>query len=210
MRITPTHFEEYLQSGCGRCALGGTPDCKVHSWTDILLCLREWVTEAGLKEEIKWSMPTYTLGGKNVLMISAFKDFASINFFKGILLPDPAQLLESPGENSQSARYLKVRNLPDLLERKAAVMALIHAAMEVEKSGARVEFKKPEEYEIPAEFQLRLDSFPDLKTAFQNLSPGRQRGYLLHFSQPKQSATRESRIEKCIPKILAGKGMMDN
>jgi uncharacterized protein YdeI (YjbR/CyaY-like superfamily) len=209
MRLTPNNFEDYIQYGCGRCDLGGTDQCKVHSWTQEINALRTLLLRSGLKEEIKWSMPTYTLEGRNVLILAAFKEFCSLNFFKGVLLEDPDKLLESPGENSQSARYLKIRSMAEFSERKEGIELLIQRAMEVEMAGTKVEFKKVDDYEVPVEFQTRLDEFPALKAAFEQLTPGRRKGYLIHFAQAKQAATRVSRIEKCIPRILEGKGMMD-
>lgn len=209
MRHTPTNVEDYLQLGCGRCDLGGTDQCKVHSWTEEIKALRVLLLRSGLKEEIKWSMPTYTLEGRNVLILAAFKEFCSLNFFKGVLLEDPDKLLESPGENSQSARYLKIRSLTEFSEKKEGIEWLIQQAIGVEMAGTKVEFKTIDDYEVPVEFQNRQENFPELKAAFERLTPGRRKGYLIHFGQAKQAATRESRIDKCIPKILEGKGMMD-
>ena len=191
-----------------RCPLGGTPDCKVHSWQAELKRLREIVLDCGLTEELKWSVPCYTHNGKNVFILSAFVDYCAISFFKGALLKDPQELLVKPGENSQAARYLKFTSLLQINEQETVIRAFIKEAIAIEKAGLKVQFKKEPE-PIPEEFQVFLDGDPHLKQAFESLTPGRKRGYILHFTQPKQSKTRVSRIEKCIPKILAGLGFHD-
>ena len=202
----PVSVEHYLLEGCGRCKLGGTPDCKVHTWEKELKKLTELVRESELNEEIKWGMPCYNYQNKNILIVAAFKEYCSINFFKGSLISDPNQILVSPGENSQAGKLLKFTSLQEILAIETEIKAYIFEAIEIEKAGLKVEFKKISEFEIPVELQEKLNQNEALKTAFEALTPGKQRGYLLHFSQPKQSKTREARIEKCIPKILAGIG----
>ena len=201
--------DNYLIEGCGRCSLGGTPDCKVHNWTEELKQLRRIVLECGLTEEVKWSVPCYTFQQNNVLIVSAFKEYCSLSFFKGALLKDAEGILEKPGENSQAARLFKFTNVQQILEMEPTIKAYIYEAIEVEKAGLKVDFKQKNELVYPEELQTKLDEDPELKSAFESLTPGRQRGYVLHFSQPKQSKTRISRIEKCIPKILEGKGFHD-
>lgn len=201
-------IDRYLAKGCGRCALGGTPDCKVHSWTEELRALRQLVLDCGLNEELKWSVPCYTLDGANVAMVSAFKEYACLSFFKGSLLKDPEGLLVKPGENSQAARQLRFTDVQVIRDRDAAIRALVREAITTEKSGKKVPFKKHPE-PIPDELQERLDADPVLKAAFEALTPGRQRGYILHISGAKHSATRMARIDKHIPRILEGKGMHD-
>ena len=204
-----TSANNYFLEGCGRCSLGGTPACKVHRWFDILEVLRGLILESELVEDCKWGVPCYTLEGKNVLMLSAFKQFACISFFKGALLKDEQQLLEKAGPNSQVTRLLKFTNIETITENEDYIRAYIKEAIALEKSGAKVSVPKSAT-PIPIEFEEALKANPALKTAFETLTAGRQRGYLLYFSQPKQSKTRISRIEKCTSMILAGVGLHDN
>jgi uncharacterized protein YdeI (YjbR/CyaY-like superfamily) len=203
-----TSVETYLLDGCGRCAFGGTPQCKVNSWREEMRLLRRIILDCELTEESKWGVPCYTYKGNNVLIMSAFKEYCSISFFKGSLLQDSDQLLDKPGENSQAARLFKFTTVKEILAKEASIKAYIYEAIEVERAGLQVEFKK-ELDPIPEELQKKLDENAELKSAFEGLTPGRQRGYILHISQSKQSKTREARIEKCIPKILEGKGFHD-
>lgn len=191
-----------------RCDLGATPECKVNQWRNELELIRGLILECGLKEELKWSCPCYTHEGKNVLMMSALKDSATISFFKGSLLKDPEKILIKPGPNSQAARYLKFNSVDQVADSANTIKTYISEAIQLEKTGAKVAFQKNRE-PIPEELQKKFDNDPMLKSAFEALTPGRQRGYILHFSQPKQSQTRTSRIEKCTPKILQGKGFHD-
>ncbi len=201
-------IDNYLSEGCGRCPLGGTPDCKVHHWPQELKKLRTIVLDCGLTEELKWGVPCYTFHDKNVLIVSALKDYAALSFFKGALLSDTNGILQKPGENTQAARLIKFTSLPEIVAMEDILKAYIFEAIEVEKAGLAVVFKTNPE-PIPEELQHKLDQDFGFKAAFEALTPGRQRGYILHFSQPKQSATRVSRIEKCIPKIMEGKGFND-
>lgn len=198
----------FLEEGCGRCKLYQTPDCKVHQWQELLVNLREIVLSCGLKEELKWAQPCYTFKGKNVLIVSAFKAHATISFFKGSLLNNEHQLLVSPGENSQATRQLNYTNLTELLAQKDQIKALIFEAIELEKQGKKVVFKKKTE-EQPEELKALFDQDSDFRVAFEALTPGRQRGYLIYFSQAKQSATRIKRIEKYRSLILQGLGIHD-
>ncbi len=200
--------DNYLISGCGRCPLGDTPDCKVHNWTAGLKLIRAIVLDCGLTEEAKWGAPCYTFGGKNVLMVSAFKDYCAISFFKGSLLRDDKGLLAKPGPNSQAARLLRFTQLEQIHQTEADIRAYIYEALEVEKAGLKVNFQKNPE-PMPEELVTSLNEDALLKNAFEALTPGRQRGYILHFSAPKQSKTRMARIDKCIAKILNGEGMHD-
>jgi uncharacterized protein YdeI (YjbR/CyaY-like superfamily) len=199
-------IDNYLAEGCGRCPFGGTVDCKVHNWPQELAQLRRIVLSCGLAEELKWSVPCYTFQHKNILIVSAFKHYASISFFKGALLKDPYQLLEKPGENSQAGRLIKFTAYDDILAQEDILKTYIYEAIEVEKAGLEVSLKKTDAYSMPEELTLKLTEDPDFKKAFELLTPGRQRGYLLHFSQPKQAKTRLARIEKCRDKIFNGKG----
>ncbi|MCB4808882.1 DUF1801 domain-containing protein [Tamlana sp. 62-3] len=204
-----TTVENYFIEGCGRCALAATPDCKVHTWKQELQLLQKIVLQCGLTETCKWGVPCYTYNNKNVLNISAFKNFCSIGFFKGALLADEKQLLEKPGQNSQAVRLFKFTNVNDIKLIEADIKTYIFEAIEVEKAGLKVEFKKNTE-QIPEELGVKFEDDPVFKLAFNNLTPGRQRGYILYFSQPKQVKTRLSRIEKCTALILNGMGLHDS
>jgi len=208
MAVLNPKVDHYLTDGCGRCEYYATSRCKVHTWRKELEVLRSIVMETGLTEELKWSMPVYTSEGKNIVMISAFRDFCAVNFFKGSLLSDPAGKLIKPGENSQAGRYFKFTDLEAIAEMRNTILQYIREAVQIEKSGARVEFKKDPE-PAPEELLQKFAEDPVFENAFYALTPGRRRGYILHFSQPKQSATRISRIEKCMEKIFSGKGMQD-
>lgn len=201
-------IDNYLAEGCGRCPLGGTPDCKVHSWTEELKELRRIVLECGLTEELKWGVPCYTYGGKNVAMVSAFKNYSSLSFFKGSLLSNSHGILQKPGKSSQASRVIRFKRVDDIIQQQDILKAHILEAVEVEKAGLEVQFKSNPE-PIPDELQEKLDNDPAFCAAFESLTPGRQRGYILHFSNAKQSSTRISRIEKCTPMIMSGIGLHD-
>ncbi|MCP9290781.1 YdeI/OmpD-associated family protein [Gracilimonas sediminicola] len=200
--------DQYLDIGCGRCPLGGTPDCKVQDWQEELKQLRLIILESGLTEEVKWSVPCYTFEGSNVLILSAFKNYCSVSFFKGSLLQDQNKILVKPGKNSQAARLFKFTNVEQINESENTIKEYIREAIEIENSGKKVKFKKNPE-PIPEELQAKFDEDPILKESFEALTPGRQRGYIIHFSGAKQSSTRQRRIEKYIPKIMEGKGFHD-
>ena len=201
--------DNYLEVGCGRCPLGSTPDCKVHFWPDELKKLREIALECGLNEELKWSVPCYTFESKNLAMVSAFKNYAALSFFKGALLKDTKGLLVAPGANSQSSRLVKFKSIQEIDKNVEYLKELIFQAIRVEKDGLKVEFKKDPE-PIPNELKQKLEDDLLFKTAFEALTPGRQRGYVIYFSQPKQSKTRIARIEKYEPMILNGEGIHDH
>ncbi|WP_421775458.1 YdeI/OmpD-associated family protein [Gracilimonas sp.] len=200
--------DQYLDIGCGRCPLGGTPDCKVNDWQEELKQLRLIILESGLKEEVKWSVPCYTYQDNNVLILSAFKNYCSVSFFKGSLLKDPHDIMVKPGKNSQAARLLKYTSVDEITDTEHILKEYIKEAIEIEKAGKKVHFRKNPE-PIPDELQAKFDEDPVLQEAFEALTPGRQRGYIIHFSGAKQSSTRQRRIEKCIPKIMGGKGFHD-
>ncbi|WP_282138901.1 YdeI/OmpD-associated family protein [Rossellomorea aquimaris] len=162
-----------------------------------------------LDEEIKWMHPCYTLEGKNIVLMHGFKDYCALLFHKGALLKDPDGILIQQTENVQAARQIRFTNVQEIIEMKPILKAYIQEAIEVEKAGLQVELKKTEEYTIPEELQTKFDEVPTLKTAFEELTPGRQRAYILYFSKAKQSKTRESRIEKYMEHILEGKGLND-
>ena len=199
--------DAYLQDGCGRCSHYKLPSCKVHTWQQELQGLRNIVLQSELTEEIKWGQPCYTLNGGNVLIVSSFKESCVINFMKGVLLSDPQKLLSSPGENSQSARWIKFTSLAEITQNAEYIAQYIQEAIAIEKSGAKPIISK--EISYPAELLQMFESREDVKTAFLALTPGRQRAYCMHFAQAKQEKTRFARIEKYIPTILAGKGMLD-
>ena len=162
-----------------------------------------------LTEEVKWRVPCYTFHGGNVLILGRFNDACVLSFVKGALLTDPQHILVKPGENTQAARVIRFTDVQQIVALEPILHAYIHEAIDVEKAGLKVSFKKIAEHAVPAEFQKKLDGHPTLKTAFAALTPGRQRAYILHFSAAKQAKTRESRVEKCVRQILAGKGLDD-
>lgn len=209
MYVLNPKVDKYLADGCGRCPLMATPQCKVNAWPKELKQLRMIVLDCGLTEEVKWGVPCYTYEKNNVLVVSAFKEYSSLSFFKGALLRDPNGILVKPGENSQSARLVRFTSVREIKALEPILKSYILEAIEVEKNGLKVDFKAKTELVIPEELQKKFDALPALQAAFTSLTPGRQRGYILHFSAAKQSKTREARIEKCIPQILEGRGMMD-
>lgn len=171
--------------------------------------LRSILLDCQLEEELKWGVPCYTLHGKNIVLIHEFKEYCALLFFKGALLNDTNVILVQQSKNVQAARQIRFTNLKDVINQKAILKTYIYEAIEVEKSGLQFKLKTTAEFIVCDEFQNKLDTFPALKTAFDTLTPGRKRAYLLHFSTPKQSKTRESRVEKFIPEILLGKGLKD-
>lgn len=162
-----------------------------------------------MTEELKWGVRCYTIGQKNVVLIHGFKEYCQILFVKGALLKDPDGILIQQTENVQSARQVRFTNVQEIITLEPTLRSYIREAIENEKDGRKVELKATPEFSMPDEFRKRLENDPALKSAFERLTPGRQRAYLLHFSSPKQAATRETRIEKCLPLILAGKGLND-
>jgi len=182
---------------------------KEQKWHDEIARLRAIILSCGLDEELKWGCPCYTLDGNNIALIHVFKEYCGVLFFKGALLNDTHGILIQQTENVQSARQARFTSLEKVVETEPILKAHIFEAIEVEKAGLKVTLKKTTDFAVPEEFQSKLDRIPALKTAFEALTPGRQRGYLFHFSQPKQSKTREARVEKYIPQILAGKGIDD-
>jgi len=171
--------------------------------------LRDVLLSCGLDEQLKWGKPTYTHGGANVVLIMPLKGTCALLFMKGALLEDPQGLLIQPGENSQSARQMRFASTADITRREKAIKGFVKRAVDVEKAGLKVGFKKSSDLVYPKEFQDRLDADPALREAFHKLTPGRQRQYHLHFTGAKQSATRASRVEKAIPSILDGMGLND-
>jgi uncharacterized protein YdeI (YjbR/CyaY-like superfamily) len=199
----------YIAQGCGRCPLWNTPKCKTLSWTNELRALRKILLSTELTEELKWSVPTYTSGGKNILVMAAFKEYAAISFFKGSLMKDPKGIMVSPGKNSQAARLIKVTNLNEIEQLEPFIRHYISEAIEIEKSGLQVPRRETSEFDVPDELINKFEEDPTFEAAFNALTPGRQRGYLIFFAAPKQSQTRTSRIEKSMEKIFEGKGWND-
>lgn len=182
---------------------------KSEKWQEELGKLRTIVLGCGLTEELKWGCPCYTFQKSNVVLIHEFKEYCALLFHKGALLKDTHGILVRQTENVQAARQMRFDSVEEIDELEDVIKAYIHEAVEVEKAGLKVDYKKTAEYKIPEELQIRLDEDTTFKTAFEALTPGRQRGYILHFSAPKQSKTRESRIEKLRQQILDGKGLND-
>lgn len=182
---------------------------KANKWKEEYEKLRNIVLDCELTEEFKWMHPCYTIDEKNVVLIHGFKEYCALLFHKGALLQDPHGILIQQTENVQAARQIRFTNVQEIVEMESILKAYIHEAIEVEKAGLEVNVKKHEEFVIPEELQNKFDEIPALKTAFEALTPGRQRAYILHFSGPKQSKTRESRVEKYMQQILNGKGLND-
>ena len=182
---------------------------KAKKWQEELEKLRMIILDCQLTEELRWGKPCYTFQKSNIVLIIGFKEYCALLFCKGVLLNDANGILIKPGENTQAARQIRFTNVREIVEMEPILKAYIYEAIEVEKAGLKVNFKKNTELIFPEEFQNKLDENPALKTAFDALTPGRQRGYNLYFSAPKQSKTRESRVEKCMQQILNGKGLND-
>jgi len=182
---------------------------KAEKWQEAVGILRTICLDCNLDEELKWGCPCYALNKNNIVLIHTFKEYCALLFFKGALLSDPENILIQQTENVQAARQLRFTDADEVTKLKSTIKAYIHEAIEVEKAGLKVELKKTADFPVSTEFQSKLDHIPALKTAFEALTPGRQKGYLLYFSQPKQSKTREARVEKYIPQILDGKGLDD-
>ncbi|GAB3576876.1 YdeI/OmpD-associated family protein [Hymenobacter daeguensis] len=183
---------------------------KATRWQQELVALRRIVLGCGLPEELKWGVPCYTFQNRNVLLLHAFKEYCAVLFFKGALLQDAAGILIQQTENTQSQRQIRFASVPEITALETTLKAYIFEAIEVEKLGLKVPLKPAAEFRMAEEFQQKLAENPALKAAFEALTPGRQRAYLLHFAAPKQARTRESRIEKCVPPILSGKGLNES
>jgi uncharacterized protein YdeI (YjbR/CyaY-like superfamily) len=178
-------------------------------WPEELKKLRAIALDSELTEEYKWSGPCYTFQGKNVVVFNELKESCAFAFFKGALMKDVHRVLTAPGKHMQSTRWIKFTSVREIAEMKSVLKAYIREAIEVEKSGVKLKLRKTSDLKFPEELQIMLDEFPDFKAAFEALTPGRQRAYIYHFSAPKQSKTRESRVQKYMPHILKGKGLLD-
>ncbi len=182
---------------------------KATKWQSAVRTLRKIILEVELTEELKWGVPCYTFEKNNILLIHDFKEYCAVLFMKGALLSDSEGILIQQTENVQAARQIRFTNVREIIEMASTLKAYIYEAIEIEKAGLKVELKKPSAFKVSEEFQHKLDKIPALKSAFEALTPGRQRAYLLYFSAPKQSKTREARVEKCMPKIMDRKGLDD-
>lgn len=178
-------------------------------WQEEMEQLRTTVLACGLTEELKWGQPCYTFENRNIVLIHGFKEYCALLFFKGALLSDTDHILIQQTENVQAARQVRFTNVRQIKQLEPVLKAYIYEAVEVEKKGLKVKLKETSEFVIPEEFQSKLNEMPDLKTAFDALTPGRQRAYIFYFSQPKQSKTRASRVENCMQQMLDGKGLND-
>lgn len=182
---------------------------KKGKWQEAYQELRELVLDSALTEELKWGCPCYTMHKRNIILIHGFKEYCALLFMQGALLNDPKKILVQQTKNVQSARQIRFSNIDEILKNKSTIKAYIKEAIKNDKAGLKVVLKTTTEFDVPAEFQTALDEMPELKKAFYNLTPGRQRSYLLHFASAKQSKTRMDRVEKYIPKILDNKGLDD-
>jgi uncharacterized protein YdeI (YjbR/CyaY-like superfamily) len=182
---------------------------KAEKWQKEIKKLRTIILDCQLTEELKWGVPCYTFQKSNVVLIHVFKEYCAILFIKGALLKDAKGVLIQQTENVQAARQIRFTNVREIVKMESILKAYIHEAIEVEKAGLKVNYKKAAEFVMPEELISKLEEVPGLQDAFDSLTPGRQRAYILYFSAPKQSKTRESRIEKCMPQILNGKGLND-
>jgi len=182
---------------------------KLTSWNQEYALLREIALSTGLTEDLKWMHPCYTLDGKNVVLLHSFKGYIAVFFYKGVLMKDPKKLLIQQTPNVQAGRQLRFTSLEEIAKSKKLIKAYIAEAISLEEAGVPVEMKKSAELVIPPDIAAAMKKIPGLSTAFKKLTPGRQRGYMLHFDSAKQAATRQSRVEKSAPKILLGKGLDD-
>ncbi len=178
-------------------------------WQEEFRKLRGILLDSELTEEFKWGGPCYTVQGKNIVIINGLKESCALAFFKGALLKDVHGVLTRPGENTQAGRWMKFTSVGDIAGMRSILKAYIREAIEVEKSGLKLKLRKTSDLKFPEELRILLDEFPDFRAAFDRLTPGRQRAYIFYFSAPKQSKTRESRVQKCMPQILKGKGLLD-
>jgi uncharacterized protein YdeI (YjbR/CyaY-like superfamily) len=179
------------------------------AWQEEMEKLRTIVLDCQLTEELKWGVPCYTFQDRNIVLMHTFKEYCALLFFKGALLSDPDGILVTQTKNVQASRQIRFTSVRQIVALENVLRAYVYEAIGVERAGLKVNFKGTEEFIVAEEFQDKLDEIPALKTAFEALTPGRQRAYLLYFSAPKQASTRESRVEKCMPQILNGKGLND-
>ena len=179
------------------------------NWETEFAALRDIISSCGLEETVKWGQPCFTLDGRNVVLIHGFKEYCALLFFKGAIMQDPKNILIQQTENVQAARQIRFTGIADIQRQQKILKTYIKDAIALEQSGAKVQKKATAEFPFPEELERKMDEVPALRTAFEQLTPGRQRAYLLHFSSAKQAKTRESRIEKCVQRIVEGKGLDD-
>lgn len=203
---TSSEVDVYFEEGCGRCARHATPDCSVHLWSGAMEQVRRIVLDSGLTEERKWGQPCYTFKGANVLLFGAFRSNAVLSFIKGVLIQDDHRILVPPGKNSHSARVFKYTSEAEVSQWEPVLRDYIQQAIQIEISQVPLPSKPESRDEMPAELQAALQTDSELNEAFEALTPGRKRSYFIHISGAKAEKTRENRVMKCIPKILAGKG----
>jgi uncharacterized protein YdeI (YjbR/CyaY-like superfamily) len=182
---------------------------KAKKWQKEYKKLRTIILDCGLTEELKWGCPCYTFENRNIILIHGFKEYCAVLFFKGALLADPESILVQQTENVQSGRQVRFTSLAQIVKMERVLKSYVYEAIEVERAGLKVKYKKTSQFKIPEEFQIKLNKTPKLKTAFETLTPGRQRAYIFYFSQAKLSKTRTSRVEKYVKQILNGKGLDD-
>jgi len=199
--------DQYISDGCMRCKYGATPKCKVNNWRTELIALRAIALQTGLKEEIKWGVPVYTLNGKNIISIVALKESATFGFFKGVLIKDQYKILQQQG-TIQSSRIIRIKNINEIEALKVILYEYIFEAIDLEKKGIKVSMNMNQE-PIPEELILLFEEEPEFRKAFFALTPGRQRGYIIYFSQTKQAQTRIMRIQKYKKQIFEGVGLHD-
>ncbi|MBK8946684.1 MAG: DUF1801 domain-containing protein [Ignavibacteriae bacterium] len=202
--------DKYLIDGCMQCKLGGTPECKIHNWQSELTLLRKIALECGLTEDFKWMHPCYTYENKNIVLMHVFNNYCALLFPKGVLLKDKRKILIQQTENSQTARQIRFTNYTEIVNLESTIKEYIYEAIECEKAGLKVTFKQTSDFKIPEELQQKFNEIIGFKDAFYSLTPGRQRGYLIYFSQPKKAKSKLSRIDKSTPNIFNGKGLNDN
>lgn len=209
MRKKAETVDEFIATGCGRCDKAGTPECKVHSWIEIVQKLRQLLQSCELEEAAKWGAPCYSFNHKNLIMIAVFNDYCAISFFQGSLLNDPGGWLEKQGENVRHGRIVRFRTLADFHQRQQVVADFIQQTIANAKAGKQVVYDPNDLPDYCDELIVAFELDPAYQEAFEALTPGRQRGYLLHFNQAKQASTRANRISKARDKVLLGKGMQD-
>jgi uncharacterized protein YdeI (YjbR/CyaY-like superfamily) len=207
--LLPTSFQQFLQQGCGRCSLTNTPQCKVHSWQSQLIALQNILAQTPLQETIKWGFPCYSFAQKNILLLGVFNQYVTVSFFKGVYLTDDQKMLVQQGQNTQEARILKITLHTHIPSLEKQLLQWVSQAIELEKLPPIKSNSAPKTEPIPQELEQLLETNTALKKAFYLLTPGKKRGYLLHFNGTKNSDTRTTRIHKCIEKIMAGKAFQD-
>jgi uncharacterized protein YdeI (YjbR/CyaY-like superfamily) len=206
MKMTKS-IDVFLADGCGRCSKFGTDDCSVRVFSEEIAALRGIALSVFQEETMKWGAPCYSHNGKNVAMLFSFKDNCGFSFFKGPLLADTHKMLVAPSETAQTFRLLRFTKLSQIIEKQEEIRSYLFEALEIEKAGLKLQLKPPTEFPFPGELSIQFEENPQFEAAFKSLTPGRQRNYLRHFNEAKQSATKTARIEKYKPFIFKGIGM---